>query len=83
MTTIDKYFARLHAAGWSVGESCFTTDAGIVWQVDGTNGEKRLLARAPTQGRGVAVGSRPSGEHWAALSMTAQKVAGLFERDRD
>jgi hypothetical protein len=38
-----------HAAGWSVGETCFRTNAGPVWQVDGTNGENRLLARAPTQ----------------------------------
>jgi hypothetical protein len=37
------------AAGWFVGESCFMTDAGVVWQKDGTNGEKRLFARAPTQ----------------------------------
>jgi hypothetical protein len=46
---IDECAARLHTAGWSVGETCFTTNAGVVWQVDGTNGENRLLARAPTQ----------------------------------
>jgi hypothetical protein len=48
-TTIDECAAPLHAAGWSVGETCSLTDAGIVWQVDDTNGESRLLARAPTQ----------------------------------
>jgi hypothetical protein len=26
-------------------------DAGLDWQVDGTNGENQLLARAPTQTR--------------------------------
>jgi hypothetical protein len=48
-TTSDECFARLHAAGWSVGDSCFMTDARVVWQVDGTKGENRLLARAPMQ----------------------------------
>ena len=46
---VDEWAAHLDAAGWSVGESCFMTDAGVMWQVDGTNGEIRLLARAPTQ----------------------------------
>jgi hypothetical protein len=48
-TTVDECAARLHTAGWSVGEACFTTVAGSVWQVDGSNGEKRLLARESTQ----------------------------------
>jgi hypothetical protein len=46
---VDECHDRLHRVGWSVGETCFQTDAGVVWQVDGTNGENRLLARAPTQ----------------------------------
>jgi hypothetical protein len=48
-TTVDECAARLHAAGWSAGESCFMTDTRGVWQVDGTNGENRLLTREPTQ----------------------------------
>jgi hypothetical protein len=47
--TIDGCAAHLYATGWSVGDTWFMTDAGIVWQVDGSNGENRLLARAPTQ----------------------------------
>jgi hypothetical protein len=48
-TAVDAIADRLHAAGGSVGETCFRTNAGPVWQVDGTNGENQLLARAPTQ----------------------------------
>jgi hypothetical protein len=48
-TTVHEYAARLHAAGWSVGETCFRTNCGPVWQVDGTNGENQLPARAPTR----------------------------------
>jgi hypothetical protein len=36
---------RLHRAGWSLGETCF----GQRWQVDGTNGENRLLAVGASQ----------------------------------
>jgi hypothetical protein len=48
-TTVDDCSDRLHTAGWSVGDSGFRTGAGPVWQVEETNGESRLLARAPTQ----------------------------------
>ena len=59
-TTVDEYGARLHVADWSVGETCFRTNAGPVWQVDGSNGEKRLLTRASTQaGHGGPRLSRP------------------------
>ena len=44
--------AQAAAAGWSVGESCFLTDASVVWQVDGTNGENVILARGATQAGG-------------------------------
>jgi hypothetical protein len=43
--TPDESFARLHAAGWSVGE---TGTAGR-WLVSGTNGENQLAARGSTQ----------------------------------
>jgi hypothetical protein len=48
-TTVDTCADCLQAAGGSVGETCFRTNAGPVWRVDGSNGENQLLARAPTQ----------------------------------
>jgi hypothetical protein len=36
---------RLQRAGWSLGETCF----GQRWQVDGSNGENRLLATGASQ----------------------------------
>jgi hypothetical protein len=48
-TTVDDCSDRLHAAGWSVGETCFRISAGSVWQVEGMNGENQLLAQAPTK----------------------------------
>jgi hypothetical protein len=45
----DECFARLHRAGWSVGEASFLTPAGEVWQVSGSNGENQLRARGTTQ----------------------------------
>jgi hypothetical protein len=41
----DESRDRLHRAGWSLGECCF----GSIWQVDGTNGENRLLATGTSQ----------------------------------
>ena len=38
---------RLHRAGWSLGETCF----GSTWQVDGANGENRLLYAGTASGR--------------------------------
>jgi hypothetical protein len=37
---VDESRDRFHSAGWSLGEACF----GQSWQVEGTNGENRLLA---------------------------------------
>jgi hypothetical protein len=54
-TTVDDCSDRLHAAGWSVGESCFRTNAGLVWQVDGANGEKRFLVTALTHSYRIAL----------------------------
>jgi hypothetical protein len=36
---------RLQRAGWSLGETCF----GQRWQVDGSNGENKLLATGASQ----------------------------------
>jgi hypothetical protein len=41
----DESRARLHRAGWSLGETCL----GQLWQVDGENGENRLLASGASQ----------------------------------
>jgi hypothetical protein len=41
----DESFRRLHAAGWSVGE---TGTAGR-WLVSGANGENRIQASGSTQ----------------------------------
>jgi hypothetical protein len=43
--TVDESRDRLHRAGWSLGESAF----GPTWQVDGSNGENRLLATGASQ----------------------------------
>jgi hypothetical protein len=42
---VDESRGRLHRAGWSLGEC----DSGSTWQVDGTNGENRLLATGTSQ----------------------------------
>ena len=42
---VDECRDRLRRAGWSLGETCF----GATWQVDGANGENRLLAAGMTQ----------------------------------
>jgi hypothetical protein len=42
---VDESRDRLHRPGWSVGETCF----GQRWQVDGSNGENRLLASGASQ----------------------------------
>jgi hypothetical protein len=47
--TSDESFARLHRAGWSVGDTSVITATGIVRIVSGVNGENVLEARAATQ----------------------------------
>jgi hypothetical protein len=47
--TADECFARLHRAGWSVGDVRLLTAEGPVWWVSGTNGENALRARGRTQ----------------------------------
>ena len=42
---VDELRDRLHRAGWSLGETFF----GQRWQVDGANGENRLLATGASQ----------------------------------
>jgi hypothetical protein len=50
--TPDESLARLHAAGWSVGE---TGRAGS-WLVCGHSGENQLVARGEDPGGGVVAG---------------------------
>jgi hypothetical protein len=40
---------RLHRSGWSVGETAWTTESGVVWVVDGRNGENRIQAESTSQ----------------------------------
>jgi hypothetical protein len=41
---VDGSFARLHRAGWSVGDVRLLTAAGAVWLVSGSNGEKCIAS---------------------------------------
>ena len=43
--SVDESFARLHRAGWSIGE---TGGAGV-WLVIGTNGENKICAEGRSQ----------------------------------
>jgi hypothetical protein len=43
--TVDESFARLHAAGWSVGD----VRTGAEWLVTGSNGENQVRATGRTQ----------------------------------
>ena len=43
--TVDESFARLHRAGWSVGD----VRTGAEWLVTGSNGENAVNARGRTQ----------------------------------
>jgi hypothetical protein len=46
----EDSIAHLHRSGWSTGEAAFTGSSGrVVYQVDGSNGENRILVRAATQ----------------------------------
>ncbi len=45
----EESFARLHAAGWSVGDASVLTAGGVRWLVTRANGENVIEARAPTQ----------------------------------
>jgi hypothetical protein len=45
----DELFARLHASGWSVGDSRILTPDGLRWRVLGANGENVIDATGETQ----------------------------------
>jgi hypothetical protein len=60
--SVDESFARLHSAGWSIGE----TGAASVWLVSGTNGENVIHAEGQTQA-----------EAWYRATLQAEAVAML------
>ena len=47
--TINEFFTRLHAAGWSVGDVRILTAEGPRWLVTGRNGENQVRATGRTQ----------------------------------
>jgi hypothetical protein len=65
--SVDESRDRLRCAGWSLGETCF----GLVWQVDGTNGENRILATGTSQA-----------ETWWRACLQARE-AGALARSRE
>jgi hypothetical protein len=47
---IDEAIRQLHRAGWSIGDTAFTTEARVVaWVVSGTNGENLIRAEGSTR----------------------------------
>ena len=50
LSTVDESFARLHRAGWSVGDVRLLTAEGPAWLVSGTNGGNEVRARGTAQG---------------------------------
>jgi hypothetical protein len=64
----DDSFARLHAAGWTVGHVAVHSTSGLVWIVSGTNGENRVEGRGGTQNEAW---------HNAVLQAEAMGMAGL------
>ena len=70
--TVDESFARLHAAGWSVGDVRLLTAAGPRWLVTATNGENRIRASALTQA-----------EAWHQAAAQAWELGMLGRADRE
>jgi hypothetical protein len=64
---VDESRDRLRRAGWSLGACVF----GSTWQVDGSNGENRLLATGSSQE-----------EAWWRACMQAREM-GMLALPRD
>jgi hypothetical protein len=60
--SVDESFARLHRAGWSIGE----TGGAAVWVVYGNNGENVIHAEGRTQA-----------EAWYRATLQAEAVGML------
>jgi hypothetical protein len=69
--TAEECFARLHAAGWSVGEAAFTGASGLGWVVLGYNGENLIRATGST-----------SGQAWRAACAQARALGMLGRAGR-
>ena len=69
--TADESFARLHRAGWSVGDVRILTAAGPAWLVIGSNGENLISARGRTQAEAW---------HLACLQAEAAGMLGRGEK---
>ncbi len=63
--SVDESFARLHRAGWSIGEA----GGAVVWSVTGTNGENRIHAEGQSQA-----------EAWYRATLQAEAVGMLAVR---
>jgi hypothetical protein len=48
-SSTDESFARLHAAGWSIGDVRVMTAAGPCWRVIGANGKNVIEPDEETQ----------------------------------
>jgi hypothetical protein len=47
--TVDESFARLHSAGWSIGDTTVLGPDGLEWLVSGTRGTHSIEARGKTE----------------------------------
>jgi hypothetical protein len=46
----EELLAPLHRAGWSIGDTAFSTESGgLAWVVSGSNGEDLIRAEGPTR----------------------------------
>ncbi len=46
----DEALARIHRAGWSIGDAAFVVEGGgLAWVVSGHDGENLIRAEGPTR----------------------------------
>ena len=69
LTSTPPFCTRSFGRSGSTG---IITDAGVVWQVDGTNREYRVLARALTQAVARRANRLRPGKCWAAGRLSSQ-----------
>lgn len=72
---VDECFARLHAAGWSIGD--YATATG--WTVTGANGENVIEAHGRTQGEAWL----RAVEHARAVGMDGGQDGEMKHRGRN
>lgn len=66
----EECLLRLRRSGWSVGERAVAVSGGVLYVVDGMNGENRLLAQG-----------RTSAEAWQRACQYAEAV-GMLRPDQ-